>query len=68
MAAKLTKPKGGKKMSAAAADGLIPRMIRVTPEMDEWLQQHARAEGYASVPELMRNIVREYWKSKTGQA
>jgi hypothetical protein len=37
-----------------------PRLIRFAPEMDAWLEQHAEANGYTSVQELMRHIVRVY--------
>ena len=37
-----------------------PRFTRFAPEMDAWLERRADEEGYTSVQELLRHIVRVY--------
>ncbi len=35
------------------------RHVRFPKDVDRWLEQHARKFGYSSVPELVKEIVRD---------
>jgi hypothetical protein len=39
--------------------GTASRFIRFPPDLDAWLEKRAAEKGYATVGELLRQIVRE---------
>jgi hypothetical protein len=55
----MTQKKKATKKSATSAD-TKSLFTRFSPETEEWLRRHAEVEGYTTVQELLRQIVREY--------